>query len=61
MRGDKDRKIALRAPADVYERAERVRESISRRSLGVEVSTSEVLRRALLHGLKVLERRFRRR
>jgi hypothetical protein len=54
-----DRRIALRAPADTYGRAERVRAAIARRTLA-EVTTAEVLRSALLHGLKVLERRNRR-
>jgi hypothetical protein len=53
-----DRKIALRVPADTYERAEKVRAVIARRTL-VDVTTAEVLRRALLHGMKVLERRNR--
>ena len=55
-----DRKVALRVPAEVYKRAERVREAIGKRTLGAQLSTSEVFRLALLHGLKVLERRFRR-
>jgi len=60
MRPANDRKIALRAPADTYERAERVRAAVERKTLGAHVSASEILRVAILHGLKVLERRFRR-
>jgi hypothetical protein len=55
-----DRRIALRAPADVYKRAERIRDAMGRGNLGVRVATAEVLRMALMHGLKVLERRFNR-
>lgn len=58
MTAANDRRVALRLPADVYDRAERVKAAVHRKTLGVNVSTSEVLRLALLHGLKVLERRF---
>jgi hypothetical protein len=40
-------------PAEVHERAERVKVAIHRKTLGLNVSTSEVLRLALHHGLKV--------
>jgi hypothetical protein len=50
----------LRAPADTYERVERVRAAVQRKTLGAHVSTSEVFRLALLRGLKVVERRFHR-
>jgi hypothetical protein len=55
-----DRRIAIRAPADTYERAERVRAAMQRKNLGARVTTAEVLRVALDHGLKIMERRFRR-
>ena len=55
-----DRRIALRAPKEIYDRAERVGVAMSRKNLGVQVSTAEVLRLALEHGLKMLERRYRR-
>jgi hypothetical protein len=54
-----DRRIALRAPVDVYDRVERVREAIARQ--GVSVKTAEVLRMALEQGLRTLERKYRRR
>jgi hypothetical protein len=54
-----DRKIALRASSDTYERAQKVRDAIARD--GVSVKTSEVLRMALEEGLKALERKFKRR
>ena len=53
-----DRRVALRLPAEVYARAERVGQAITRETLGAHVSTSEVIRLAMEHGLKVLERRF---
>lgn len=56
----RDRQIAVRVPADTQDRAERIRAAIQRKSLGLRVTTSEVYRQALLHGLKVLERRFHR-
>jgi hypothetical protein len=59
-RRENDAQIAVRVPADTQDRAERVRTAIQRKGLGVKVTTSEVYRQALLHGLKVLERRFRR-
>jgi hypothetical protein len=57
---ENDRQIAVRVPADTQGRAERVRAAIQRQSLGLRVTASEVYRQALLHGLKVLERRFHR-
>jgi uncharacterized membrane protein len=54
-----DRKIALRAPTEVYERAEKLRDAIARQ--GVSVKTAEVLRMALEQGLRSLERKYRRR
>ena len=44
-----DRRIARGGPAaDIYGRAERLRATLERKSLGVRVATSEVLRTALL-------------
>lgn len=55
---ENDRQIVVRVPADTQARAERVRTAIARKSLGLRVPTSEAYRQALLHGIKVLERRF---
>lgn len=54
-----DRRIALRAPADLYEQAEKIQLAIARQ--GIPVKTADVLRMALERGLKVLERKYRRR
>lgn len=55
---ENDRQIVIRVPGNTQDRAERVRTAIQRKSLGLRVTTSEVYRQALLHGLRVLERRF---
>ena len=52
-----DRQIVLRVPTDTHDGVERVRLAIQL-GVGVRVTTSEVYRQALLHGLKVLEKRF---
>jgi hypothetical protein len=54
-----DRKIALRAPADVYARAEKLQAAIARQ--GIPVSVSDVLRMALETGLVALEKKHKRR
>jgi hypothetical protein len=49
----------LRAPADLVERAEKLRERLERQS-GLRVAISEVYRQALERGLRALERRAER-
>jgi hypothetical protein len=54
-----DRRIALRAPEQIWARVEKIQTAIAR--TGVSVKASEVLRMALDRGLDVLERKYRRR
>ena len=55
-----DKQLVLRVPGEALDRAERIRAKVERRTR-LNVTRSEVLRRALLRGLDILERDSRKR